>query len=209
MNIILLGPPGSGKGTQARLLAEKFDNIFYFEAGRFSRVLAEDNKRIREIIENGELIPEEEMTSYVNQYLDKSVERGTDVLFDGYPRGLSQYESIKKWLDDRGEKDVVVIYLDVDDKIIIDRLLARRIDEKTGKTYNLITNPPPADIKNLTIRKDDTQEVINERIRVFKESTLPVLEAADKDGILIKVDGSKKIEEIHQEIIDKLMKKNG
>jgi adenylate kinase len=96
MNIVILGPPGSGKGTQARLLSEAL-NLFYFESGRFSRELAKENSRIRKIIKKGELIPEKEMTSYVSEYIEKMAPDAQNIIFDGYHRFGTQFKFLVRW----------------------------------------------------------------------------------------------------------------
>lgn len=207
MNLIILGPPGSGKGTQAQLLADSL-GLFYFESGEFSRNLAKKNPRIREIVNRGDLIPEEEMTNHVSEYLNAKALERQNILFDGYPRFISQYKFLKKWLAEKGQKVDAVIFLEVSDEEIIRRLSARRYDKATGKIYNLITQPPPKEERvNLFQREDDKPKVIKERIRVFKQNTLAIIDEAQKDGILMKIDGEETIEAVFKAIMARLKQK--
>ena len=140
MNLIILGPPGSGKGTQARLLASAL-GLFYFETGKFSRELAKKDPRIDEIInKRGELIPEEEMTSYVRESLEEKVPNAQKILFDGYPRFVTQYKFLESWLRGKNSKIDKVILLEVSEKEVIRRLSARRMVKETGLIPGI--NPP-------------------------------------------------------------------
>jgi len=143
----------------AEKIVEKL-GVYYFEAGKFARNLAKTNPEIKRLIDNGKLIPQEKMTKYVQDFLEKNVPGGSDILFEGYPRFIGQYLFLKKWLARRGKKIDKIIMLDVDKEEVIKRLSARRMCEDDGKIYNLITNPPKkGDCKGRLIqREDDNQE---------------------------------------------------
>ena len=149
MNILLIGPQGSGKGTQARLLCDKF-NFSYFEAGAFLRNIAEKDEELRIYLAGGNLVPGEEMSSYVTTYLD---DNGLydNILFDGFPRTLDQYEAFKKWAGVKNVKLDLVILLTISEAETVRRLSARRQDPTTGKIYNLITDKPPVEIDAFNI----------------------------------------------------------
>ena len=103
MNIILLGAPGSGKGTQASMLSNKL-GLYYFQTGKLSRDLAKKDKRLREIINSGKLIPEQEMTMYVIDNLSKNRSKMNNILFEGFPRFISQYKALAEFLRSKGRK---------------------------------------------------------------------------------------------------------
>ena len=187
MNIIVLGPPGSGKGTQSKILKDSL-GMEYFSTGDFSRKLAEYSPRIKNIVESGDLIPEEEMTRYVSKYLEENFKDVTNVLFDGFPRFVSQYQFLSKWLSDRGSNRIITIFLELNDDVVVNRLSSRKICEECGKEYNLVTNPPKGNNcecgGNLITRADDNPESIKERLIVYKENVKPLVEYIEKEGNL-------------------------
>jgi len=205
MNIVLLGLPGSGKGTQAERIVKKL-GIYYFEAGRFLRNLAETNAEIKKIIDSGKLIPQEKMTRDVQEFLEKNVPEGSDILFEGYPRFIGQYLFLRKWLAQRNKKIDKVIILDVDKEEVIKRLSARRICESDGKIYNLITNPPKkGDCKGRIIqREDDKPEVIKKRFEEYEENVMPLVRYIEKEGKLIHIDGTQPIDRVAKDVFKKL-----
>src|SRR3989344_1126984 len=142
MNLVLLGAPGSGKGTQAEKLAKKL-GLFYLQTGKLSREWAVKNDKIKKIIESGKLIPEKIMTEFVMDYLEKNVPDGKNILFEGFPRFISQFEDYEKWLKSKDQDIEAVISLDLREAEAVKRLSSRRICDKCGEVYNLITNPPP------------------------------------------------------------------
>ncbi|OGM10586.1 hypothetical protein A2V55_01645 [Candidatus Woesebacteria bacterium RBG_19FT_COMBO_37_29] len=206
MNLILLGPPGSGKGTQGKILAKKY-NLFYFEAGDFARELAQKDPRIKNIIEKGNLIPEKEMTQYVDKLLEEKKPAGKNILFDGYPRFVSQYKDLANWLSKRQAKIDKAIFLDISDDIVVNRLSSRRICAECGASYNLITNPPLQENKcdkcqgNLIQRSDDTPLSIKERLAEYRINVEPLIEYLKSQGTLLRVSGESSIADITEDII--------
>lgn len=212
MNIVLLGAPASGKGTQAELLAKKF-GLFLLQTGELSRDLAQKDARIKEIVESGKLIPQEEMTMYVLDYLHKQKTNLKDILFEGFPRFISQYEALEKFLKSKGDDIDAVISLDISQEEAIKRISSRRTCEKCGKVYNLVTNPPPAGKcecgGNLVQRKDDLPESVKVRFGYYKENTKELIDCLDKKGKLIRVDGERPIEEIQKDLVKIIKGING
>jgi adenylate kinase len=141
MNIIILGAPASGKGTQAALLAEKF-GLYLLQTGELSRSLAKKDERIKEIVDSGKLIPEEEMTMYVLDFLHKEKPNLKNILFEGFPRFVSQYDALEKFLKSKGDDIDLVISIDISKKEAVKRISSRRICEKCGKVYSSIQEHP-------------------------------------------------------------------
>lgn len=200
MNILLLGPQGSGKGTQARLLCDKF-GFSYFESGAYLRRVAENNPELKKWLSEGKLVPDEEMTSYLSAFLD-SQNLYDGILFDGFPRTASQYRFWKNWLRQRKIKLDLAINLVISEEETIKRLTARRMDSATGEIYNLITEPPPSgvDLSKLIQREDDKLPAIKKRLALYKERTEPLVVELKKDINVVEMSGERPIEAIFKDI---------
>jgi adenylate kinase len=211
MNIIILGPQGSGKGTQARILSEKL-GLYYFEMGDFLRNLAKNDSVIDEIInQKGELLPDHMFFFAMKDLLEeKMIKEGKGMILDGFPRTIEQYKLLKNWFNEKSIKVNKAIVLEISEKETIKRLSARRICENCGEVYNLITKiPPKAGCKcgaKLIQRKDDEPVQIKKRLTLYKYSTKPLLTIFAKEGILLKINGEQPIEEITKEILSRLQK---
>jgi len=210
MNIVMMGPQGSGKGTQAKLLAER-QGFEHVETGKMLRKLAEEDEAVYELIfVKGELYPDEEMITMVEKELGRRGELAADKVFDGYPRTLNQYTLLKKWLLRLGQKLDLVLLIDIGEAETVRRLSARRTCEKCGKVYNLMTNPPEGEScvcgGKLVQRKDDTPAVIRKRLDLYQQETLPVVEKARGEGLLVEIDGERPIEEIYLEVEEEVKK---
>lgn len=210
MNIIILGPQGSGKGTQAELISDKF-NLFYLDMGKFLRGIAQMNPIVDKIInERGKLLPDGIVFSLMSEYVAPRVPTRDSILFDGYPRSPAQYELLKQWLGEKGRKIDYAIVLVVSMKESIKRLSARRICVKCGTIYNLITNPP----KNgkckcggsLYQRKDDVSQAIKARLSAYRKITEPLTRVLAKEKVLTKLNGERPIDEIFADILKILTK---
>lgn len=210
MNIIILGPQASGKGTQASLLADRLQMI-HMESGKLLRELADFDPKVDEIINiKGELYPDNETMDLIAKAIEEGGGIKKGVIFDGYPRSVKQYEILKKWLETKDLSVDKAILINVSDKVAIKRLASRRICEECGANYNLITNPPKVEDKcdrcggNLFQRKDDDPETIKKRLEIYKDQTAPLTTLLEKEGILQKVDGERPIRAIFEEIVEKL-----
>lgn len=210
MNIVILGPQGSGKGTQAKLLVEKY-GFAHIETGEILRKIAQSDhkwgKRIKDMMNRGVLVSDDILNAILRESLSTAHPNG--YLFDGTPRNYPQYELIKKILASYNEKIDKVAFINIPENETVRRLSSRRTCKDCGLVYNLVTNPPPANGKcqcggDLVQREDDFPEAIKKRLEAFNSSTKKVIESAEKDGVLIKIDGEQLIEDIHNEIVEKL-----
>ena len=201
MNILILGPQGAGKGTQARLLSEKL-GLYYFETGSFLRDISSKNEGVRKLLAKGNLVPDREISSYVQAYFD---EKGIydNIIFDGFPRTVAQYNFFKEWLQDKNTSLDVVLVIKISEEESIRRLGARRQDPQTGKIYNLITDLPPdgVDKSKLIQREDDTPEAIKQRLAWYRQLVIPLIEVMKKDAKVIEIDGERPIEVIFKDIL--------
>ena len=181
MNVLLLGPQGSGKGTQARILCEKY-GFFYFESGAYLRKMAQDNSNIKKIMDEENLYD--------------------DILFDGFPRTVEQYEFLKDWLDDKKVKLDLLIVIEISIKETIRRLSSRRMDPDTGKIYNLLTDKPPVgvDIKKLIQRDDDKSEAIKKRLAWHEDRVKLLIARLKKEIKVIEIDGERPVQEISADL---------
>lgn len=202
MNILLIGPQGSGKGTQARLICEKF-NFFYFESGAYLRRIAQSDPVLKKSLAEGKLVPDKEMTSYLTAFLDEK-NLYDNILFDGFPRTVSQYEFLKNWLNDKEVKLDLAIILEIKEEETIRRLSARRIDPVSNKIYNLITDKPPVDIDQNTLiqRDDDKPDAIKKRLALYRELTEPLIVKLKQDSEVIEVNGERSIETISKDLLN-------
>lgn len=177
MNIVLFGPQGSGKGTQARLLCEKF-GFFYFESGAYLRKVAETNEIVKKALDDGILDEEinKEMASYLTAFFDQE-KMYDNIVFDGFLRTTEQYDFFKNWLDARQVKIDLVIVLEISEEETIKRLMLRK-------------------------REDDTPDVIKERLYLYQSQTEPLISKMNKDVKIVRVNGERSINEIQKELVD-------
>lgn len=209
MNVILLGAPASGKGTQAVLLSKKL-GLYYFRAGELARSLREKSERLKKIIDSGELVPEDEMSMYVIDFLARERPSTKNILFEGFPRFISQYEALSKFLLTKGDNIDAIIALEMREQDAIDRISGRRVCAKCGENYNLSTNLP----KNVGIcdkcggelfqREDDKPAAIKVRFDFYHKNTKELIEYLAKKKALIKVNAAQPIEEVFKETVKKL-----
>ncbi len=208
MYIMLLGAPGVGKGTQAKKIMAKY-GIPQISTGDILRnevrLQTELGKLAKEVMERGELVPDEIILKMVEKRLQEpDCQKG--FILDGFPRTIPQAEGLEEILHRMGNISLKVIEIYVPDEEIIRRLSARRICSKCGKDYNLIFNPPPADGKcevcggEIIQRDDDREETIRKRLEVYRKQTEPLVSYYQKKGNLYRVDGTRSIEEVFQEI---------
>lgn len=212
MNIVIFGPQGSGKGTQADLLADKFD-LEHIETGQIFREIAREESELGRLIkglnERKEMIPDDVTMEVIRTYLEK-VPKGKGIILDSAPRTSGQIGPIEKLFAslDRNIDKAIYITLPYEESVArITKRYACTLCYRhfvLGKDISDVKDPCPTCGGPIMQRGDDTPDGIAKRLKVFYEVTVPVIEYFRKKGILIEVDGNKKIEEVFEEIIKKL-----
>ena len=205
MNLILLGAPGAGKGTQAELLLEKL-SIPAISTGNMLREAmangSELGQKVKKFMDEGSLVPDEVILDIVAERVAQPDCRNGFIL-DGVPRTLPQAEA----LEARGLQIDHVVSIEIDDSVIEGRMTGRRVCGKCGASYHIVANPPKAeDICDscggqLMIRKDDAPETVRHRLEVYHQQTEVLKDFYAKRGKLRLVDGSKSIEDANREIL--------
>ncbi len=214
MNIILLGAPGAGKGTQAQFLTKKFD-IPQISTGDMLRAAIKEGtalgKLAKEAMDSGSLVTDNIIIGLVKERIERD-DCKNGFLFDGFPRTLVQADAVK----DAGIKIDAVVEIDVADEEIVKRMSGRRAHLASGRTYHVIFNPPKIDGKDdetgedLVQRADDTEEVVKDRLSVYHEQTKPLikyyqdLSSKDPSVKYIRVDGTQDITVVQEDITQAL-----
>ncbi|MFZ8832345.1 MAG: adenylate kinase [Thermodesulfobacteriaceae bacterium] len=209
MNIVFLGPPGAGKGTQAKILVERYE-IPQVSTGDMLREHrakgTELGKKAQEYMDKGQLVPDEIILSMVKERLSQpDCQKG--FILDGFPRTVAQAEALDKLLSEMGKKLDFALALIVPDDLLVERLTGRRTCKSCGMMYHIKYKPPKVEGKcdvcegELYQRPDDNEETVRNRLKVYHEQTAPLIEYYKNRGILREIDGSKSIEEITQQII--------
>ena len=189
--VLLLGPPGAGKGTQSANVAEAYgvEHVTTGDALRANKDMETEHGTPREYMEAGELVPD----PVVNEIVEAAVSEADGFVLDGYPRNLSQAE----YLDGITALDVIVS-LDVGREELVRRLTGRRVDPETGDIYHTEFDMPDDDAvaDRLVQRDDDTEDTVRERLRVFEENTQPVIDHYEEAGELVRIDGERSPEAV-------------
>jgi adenylate kinase len=207
--IIMLGPPGAGKGTQARMMGEelKFPHISTGDMLREAlKNQTELGKKAKAFMESGALVPDDLVDAIVAERLEREdCSRG--FILDGYPRTISQAESLQRLFDRDGTK-ILTLGVEVGDSELIKRLSSRWTCPKCGKMFNANLDPSKVggqcdECSTLLIqRKDDTAEVISERLQVYHKTTQPLIQYYQTKNVYVEVDGDKPVDEIYRAIMN-------
>jgi adenylate kinase len=200
-HILLLGPPGAGKGTQATKLCEQYDldHVSTGDALRANKDMETEYGTPRSFMEAGELVPDE----VVNEVLAAALEEADGYVLDGYPRNLDQVD----FLDEATDLDAVVFF-DVAEAELVERLTGRRVCEECGENYHVDFAPPEEDGVcdacggDLYQREDDQEDVVRERLEVYEENTEPVIEHYRKTGDLVEVNGEGAPADVFERVTD-------
>ena len=216
LNFILIGRSGSGKGTQAELLMERFGNLCSISTGDLFRGLAKTGtdagNKVKKILEEGGLPYDELATTLWMHEIAFNIKENQGIIADGFPRRLNEAKSLDNFLEFLGRKEnTFYLLIDISRQDSFDRLTKRRICKKCGKLI-----PWVGDFKNLKAcddcggelftRADDTPEAINNRLNYYEERVVPVVKYYEEQGVLIKINGDQSIKDVFKDILKAIKK---
>ena len=214
MKIIMLGAPGAGKGTQAKMIAEKY-GIPHVSTGDIFRANIKNGTELgmeaKKYMDQGQLVPDE-LT--VKILLDRVAQDDckNGYVLDGFPRTIPQAEALDAGIGKINEKMDYAIDVDVPDENIVNRMSGRRACLNCGATYHLISIPPKVEGicdrcgSEIVLREDDKPETVQKRLKVYHEQTQPLIDYYSKKGVLAEVDGTQSMENVFNAIVDVLGK---
>jgi adenylate kinase len=216
MHVILMGPQGVGKGTQATRIAGELGLVHVSTGDLFRNAIKAQTplgQMAKKILDAGELVPDDVTLGIVEQRLDEiSAEAAgaepKGALFDGFPRTPAQAAGLDEMLARRGEQIGAVIEITAPREVLVERLAGRRVCTKCGATYHVIFNPPKHDNicdicgGDVVQRADDTPEAIERRLSLYDEQTAPLLDYYRQRGMLQSVDGNREMDEVSNDLIE-------
>jgi adenylate kinase len=208
LNIVLLGPPGAGKGTQAARLADDF-GLRYIATGNMLRDTVREGTELgqqaKQYMDRGDLVPDDLIIAMIKESLAQD-EQANGFILDGFPRTERQAEALDDELAQLGRTLNAVLLMDVDEQDVVERLSQRRVCVKGQHNFHMSFDPPKhpercdVDGSRLVQRDDDKPEVIQHRLEQYREKTAPVIGYYDRKGILRRVDGSRSPDEVSDQI---------
>jgi adenylate kinase len=208
LNLILLGPPGSGKGTQAARLTEDF-SVPHIATGDILRAAVEHatelGREAKRYMDAGELVPDGVIIGVILERLGEDDARD-GFLLDGFPRTTSQADALTAEFDARERRLTAVLLIDVPDDLLVQRISGRRVSRKTGRVYHVDFDPPKheghcdVDGSELIQREDDREETVRNRLVVYHEQTEPLVAYYEELGLLRRFDGTRSPSEVHAHI---------
>ncbi|AMG19755.1 adenylate kinase [Staphylococcus saprophyticus] len=210
MNIILMGLPGAGKGTQASEIVKKFPIPHISTGDMFRKAIKDETdlgKEAKSYMDRGELVPDEVTVGIVKDRISED-DAKKGFLLDGFPRTIEQAEALSNIMKELDREIDAVINIEVPEEELMNRLTGRRICEKCGTTYHLVFNPPKVDGicdldgGKLYQREDDNPETVANRLNVNVKQSKPILEFYDNKNVLKNIDGSRDIKVVTNDVID-------
>lgn len=213
MNLVLMGLPGAGKGTQAEKIVEKY-GIPHISTGDMFRAAIKESTELglqaKSFMDQGNLVPDEVTIGIVRERLSKE-DCAEGFLLDGFPRTVAQAEALENILSDLNKKIDYVINIDVDQEFLMERLTGRRICKSCGSTYHMVFNPPAKDGVcdrcggELYQRADDNAETVQNRLEVNQKQTKPLLDFYEGKGYLRNINGQQDIRKVFDDL-DQLLR---
>lgn len=208
MKMVIMGPPGSGKGTRAHIISDIYDIPVITTGDMLREAIREETeygKVAKEYVEQGDLVPDRVVNGIVRDRMSQpDVKKG--FILDGFPRNKSQADALDEILDDLGMELTHVLYVKVPDEVIINRLSKRRTCPECGAVYNLDSAPPKKDEicdkcgSKLIQREDDKPEVIKHRLEIYREKTKPLLERYHERDLVVEASGEGSIDKLRSKM---------
>lgn len=209
MRLVFVGPPGAGKGTQAKVICEKW-KIPQISTGDMLREAKANGTLPKELVDamaSGGLVPDQAVIDLINKRTEKE-DAKNGFLLDGFPRTVPQAEALNKLLESRGQKLDIVVALEVSKDLLMERACLRRTDKRTGQIYHLKYKPPPPDA-DLEHRADDKEDVVRNRVETYEKMTADLLPFYEKAGLLKRIDGVGEVDEVTKRVIAALEQVRG
>jgi adenylate kinase len=216
MHVILMGPQGSGKGTQSERVRARL-NLGSIATGELFRAAIKGGtalgRKIQAVYDRGELVPDDLTVALVEERLDQLGQersRGARIdgaLYDGFPRTIAQADALSRALAARGEELTAVIAIDVPRETLIERLAGRRVCSGCSRVYNILSDPPAVDgVCNVCggeviQRADDTPEAVAKRLDLYEQETAPLVDRYEAQGLVERVDGNRPIADVTESIV--------
>lgn len=208
MRIIMMGPPGAGKGSQAKIIAKEYSIPHISTGDMFRSALKNETPmglKAKEFMDKGELVPDSVVNGLVEERISQDDCKNGYVL-DGYPRTINQADALSDILEDKQQEIDVVISIDTSDETVIKRLTGRRVCVSCGAIYHVDNNPPEeqgvCDLceGEVVQREDDKEETVRNRLEVYKKQTKPLIEYYEKKDLLVEVDGEQELSDVFADI---------
>tara|TARA_B100000686_G_C16280935_1_gene708766 strand:- start:21 stop:674 length:654 start_codon:yes stop_codon:yes gene_type:complete len=209
MHIILLGPPGSGKGTQAQKISTKYGFV-QLSTGDMLRAAfnsgSEIGKKYKNTMDDGNLVSDDIVIGIVKERIFQS-DCSSGYMLDGFPRNLLQAKKLDMMLLNQNKKIDIVLLFKVEDNVVVRRLAGRRFHEESGRSYHVEFNPPENDGEDditgesLIQRADDNENVVQSRLKIYHDQTKPLVKYYEEKGILVKLEGMGSPDQIFKKIM--------